>query len=84
MLKTYLYLPEQLNKQVEQLADNRKTSKAEIIRKALERGLSVLRRQNISSAEVLLKIAELGKKHRVKGPQDASTNMDKYLWTEHE
>lgn len=80
MLRTYLYIPEQLDHQVKALAKRKKVSKAEVVRDALEKGLNVIQMQNTGSAEVLLKIAELGKKHRVKGPKDAAMNMNHYLW----
>ncbi len=41
MLKTYLYVPEQLNQEINQLAKAEKTSKAEMIRVALKEGVNV-------------------------------------------
>lgn len=80
MLKTYLYIPEQLNKRIDYTAKTQKRSKAEIIREALENGINAIQQQGTASAAVLLKIAELGKKYKVKGPKDSSTRMDEYLW----
>ena len=34
--------------------------------------------------ESLLMLAELGKKMKLKGPKDLSTNIDKYLWDNYE
>lgn len=80
MLKTYLYVPQPLNEEINALAEIQKISKAEVIRTALREGLSVIKRKKGSSARVLLKIAEIGRKYKAKGPKDLSTNMDKYLW----
>jgi len=80
MLKTYLYIPEQLEEKITRTAKIQKKSKAEVLRQALEKGISAVQQQGTASTEVLLKIAELGKKNKIKGPRDSSINMDKYLW----
>lgn len=80
MLKTYLYIPEQLEEKINYTAKAQNKSKAEIIRQALEKGITAIQYQGTASAEVLLKIAELGEKNKVKGPHDSSTRMDEYLW----
>lgn len=80
MLKTYLYIPEQLEEKINLTAKTQNKSKAEIMRQALEKGITAIAHQGTASAEVLLKIAELGEKNKVKGPKDSSTNMDNYLW----
>ncbi len=81
MLKTYLYVPEEIDKEIKNLAEIQKVSKAVIIRNALKQGLGAIKRQNMSSARILLKLAEIGKKYQPKGPKDASTKIDKYLWS---
>lgn len=80
MLKTYLYVPQELNKEISFLAGVQKTSKAELMRNALREGLNAIKRKKGNSAKMLLKIAEIGRKHNAKGPKDLSTKMDKYLW----
>ncbi|RJO60719.1 hypothetical protein C4544_04580 [candidate division WS5 bacterium] len=80
MLKTYLYIPEHLNKKIDYTAKIQKRSKADVIREALESGIDAIQQEGTASAEVLLKIAALGKKYHVKGPKDSSTRMDEYLW----
>lgn len=80
MLKTYLYIPEQLNKKLDYTAKVQHRSKAEVIRQALENGIGAVQQQGTASAEVLLKIAKLGKKYHVRGPGDSSARMDEYLW----
>lgn len=80
MLKTYLYLPDDLNKRVEITAKNHKKSKAEVMRQAIKNGLEAVEETDNNGIEVLLKLAEIGKRYNPKGPKDLSKNMDKYLW----
>lgn len=80
MVRTYLYLPETTYKQIRSLAKDQKTSRAQITRQAIEKGLEALNRKRSASIEVLFRLAELGKKLKAKGPRDLSKNMDKYLW----
>ncbi len=80
MLKTYLYIPEHLDKKIKQTAKAQNKSKAEVMRLALEKGIPAVDEYNNASVEVLFKIAELGRKYKLKGPKDGSKNMDKYLW----
>lgn len=80
MLKTYLYIPDHLEKQINYTAKAQNKSKAEVMRQALERGINSVTVQGSASANVLLKIAEIGEKYQPKGPKDLSANLDKYLW----
>lgn len=81
MLKTYIYVPDEINEQIVSTAEFMKKSKAEIMRQALEKGLVIVRQQQkFDSGKVLLKIAELGKKYNLKGPKDAAEHHDKYLY----
>ena len=80
MLKTYLYIPEQLDKKINLTAKTQNKSKAEVIRQALEKGITTVVHQGTASAQVLFKLAEIGEKYKPKGPKDLSKNLDKYLW----
>lgn len=80
MLKTYLYIPEHLEEKIVRAAEIQRKSKAEVIRRALQEGLDVLNKKRTGGAEVLLKLADLAKKYKLKGPKDASINHDYYLW----
>ncbi|KKS39634.1 MAG: hypothetical protein UV55_C0054G0009 [Candidatus Gottesmanbacteria bacterium GW2011_GWC1_43_10] len=81
MLKTYLYIPEELDEKISLTAKLQNRSKAEVIRQALEKGITVVTHQGAASAQALLKVAEIGKKHHLKGPKDGSEKMDEYLWS---
>ena len=80
MLKTYLYIPDYLEKRINHTARFQNKSKAEVMRQALERGLKKFKSQGNAGVEVLFKLAELGKKYKLKGPKDSSVRMDEYLW----
>lgn len=80
MLKTYLYIPDDLEKQINQVVQAQKKSKAEILRQALEKGIKAIQLRGDASVQVLFKIAELGKKNKVKGPKDAVEHFDEYLY----
>lgn len=80
MLKTYLYVPEELEEKIILTAKIQNKSKAEVIRQALEKGITVVNQQKTASINVLFKIAQLGKKYKVKGPKDAVARFDEYLY----
>ena len=80
MLKTYLYVPEELEAKINITARTQNKSKAEVMRQALEKGITVVQNQGTVSAQALLKIAQIGRQFNVKGPQDGSEKMDEYLW----
>ena len=80
MLKTYLYIPEQLEKKIKLTAETQNKSKAEVIRQAIEKGLKDEEKRASAGVEALLKLAALAKKNNVRGPKDASVNHDYYLW----
>lgn len=80
MLRTYLYIPEQLDQKIYLTAKTQNKSKAEVIRLALEKGISVVGRQGTASALILLKLAGLAKQHDLRGPKDSSVRMDELLW----
>jgi hypothetical protein len=80
MLKTYLYIPEQLEQKINFTAKNQNKSKAEVIRQALEKGIVSIAQQGTASTQILFKLAELGKRHNLQGPKDSSTKIDELLW----
>jgi len=80
MLKTYLYVPDFLDKQIKEAALLQNQSKAEIMRQALTRGIVAIENQTTASAQALFKVAEIGRKYKLKGPKNGSEKMDGYLW----
>ncbi len=80
MLRSYIYLPEELGQKIKRTAKLQKKSKAQIVREALEKGIASMQREQGASAEILLKIASLAEKYTIAGPKDLSANLDKYAW----
>lgn len=80
MLKTYLYIPDHLDKKITKTAREQKKSKAEVVRETLEVGFESLERQKPDGVQVLLELADFAKKYKGQGPKDASLNHDYYLW----
>ena len=80
MIKTYLYIPEELNDKITFVAKMAKKSKAEVMREALTKSLPSYDKKVAASANVLLRLAEIGKNHTFKGPKDSSQRIDELLW----
>ncbi len=79
MIRTQVYLPQQLSQTLDLVAKREKKPKAQIIREALDDGIR--KRVNTGNAgQALLELAELGKKLHVMSPKDLSANIDKYLY----
>ena len=80
MQRTHIYLPDDLNTEIELNAKSQQKSKAEIIREALQKGLKSTRIQKSQSAKSLLDLAQMAKKLKGTGPKDLSVNHDYYIW----
>jgi hypothetical protein len=75
MIRTQVYLSSDQYNKIKTISLKQNKSQAEIIRNALDSGLSSLRSKN--NAQGLLMMA----KQAIKGvPKDASKNIDKYLY----
>lgn len=79
MIRTQIYLPQQLYQAIDLVAKKEKKAKAQIIREALEKNME---KKQANAGETLLKLAAMAKKYKWKGPKDLSTNHDKYLYEE--
>lgn len=75
MLRTQIYLPEDLTRDLKFMAQKEDKPTAQIIRDLLKEGLRK-RKGGKSAGETLLELANLG----VKGPGDLSTNLFDYLY----
>ncbi len=82
MIRTQVYLPKALYQQVDLVAKREKKAKAQVIRETLEEGLDKKQEAQETVGEALLRLAALGKKLKLRGPRDLSTNHDKYLYEE--
>lgn len=82
MIRTQIYLPEDLYREIDIAATKEKKPKAHIIRDALKKGLAKKRQETIG--EAFLRLSKLGKELNARGPKDLSVNHDKYLYEEYE
>lgn len=80
MQRTHIYLPDELNRAIDNAVRTQKKSKSKVIREALEKGLKVTSPQKSSSAKILLDMAEQAKQFPGTGPSDLSINHDHYTW----
>ncbi|MEK7521446.1 MAG: CopG family transcriptional regulator [Patescibacteria group bacterium] len=80
MLKSYIYFPDDLDKEINQIAKSQKKSKAEVVREATAKGVKVMKQETNSGLEAFRKLAEIGKKYGIKCPRDGAINHDYYLW----
>ena len=81
MIRTQVYLPEQLYQEIGLAAKKEKKPRAQVIRETLNEGFEK-RKDTKNGGMALLELAKLGKKLGVKGPKDLSANIDKYLYEE--
>jgi len=77
MIRTQVYLTEDLYHEIRLTAIREKKAKAEVLRELLKASL-YKRRKKGGAGAALLRIAKLGGK----GPKDLSKNIDKYLYGE--
>ena len=75
MLRTQIYLPEDLHQEIDAVARREKKPAAKIIRELLIEGIN--KKHKETAGEALNRLATL----KVKGgPKDLSVNLDKYLY----
>lgn len=80
MIRTQVYLSEQLASTVRFLANASRKPKAVIIRIALSEGLRTLAVQQLNGGTGLVRLAELGEQLRVQGPKELSSTIDQILY----
>ena len=81
MLRINIYIPEDLNQQLDFTAKYMQKVKAEVVREALEAGLRKIQPKS-NSAQALLDLAKKAEKIPTKGniPKDFIKNLDFYTW----
>jgi hypothetical protein len=80
MIRTQVYLTEHQAKAIKLLAASTQKPQAAVIRDVIQTGLQNQIAGQRGSAKGLLALAELGRRLKVQGPGDLSTNHDKYLY----
>ena len=81
MIRTQIFLDEDQAQDITILAKSQKTKKAKLIRSLIQKGLEQEKNKQ-SVGNTLLELANLGKKLKLKGPKDLSSNHDQYLYNE--
>lgn len=74
MLRTQVYLPEALRQEIAIVAKKEQKPAAQVIRELLKVGINAKHQESIGQA--FSRLANL----KAKGPNDLSTNLDKYLY----
>lgn len=75
MLRTQIYLPEDLRQEIDVVARKEKKPAAKVIRELLVEGVNNRHKETVGAA--MSRLAAL----KVRGgPSDLSTNLDKYLY----
>lgn len=77
MIRTQVYLPQELYQSIDLVARREKKPKAQVIREVLEAGVKT---KQGNAGKTLLQVAAMAKKYQWKGPKDLSQNIDKYLY----
>ncbi|OGM31427.1 hypothetical protein A2630_01375 [Candidatus Woesebacteria bacterium RIFCSPHIGHO2_01_FULL_44_10] len=77
MIRTQVYLPEDLYQELRLLARREEQPAAKVIRDLLKTGLKKrVKSKKRNAGDLLLEIAKIG----ARGPKDLSVNHDKYLY----
>lgn len=81
MLRINVYIPEELNKRLDFTAQEMRKVKAEVIRDALDKGLSIIQPKS-RTAQSLLELAKKSEEVPTQGsiPKDFIKNLDYYTW----
>lgn len=74
MIRTQVYLTEDLYTRIQLEAKRGKKKAAEVVRELLTAGLQ---QHQVNAGKALMNIAKIG----VKGPKDFSSRIDEYLYT---
>ncbi len=74
MIRTQVYLPEELHKEITITAAKRDIPAAQLVRDLLQKGLNTTKKTSVG--EALLQLTQV----HGKGPKDLSANLDDYLY----
>jgi predicted DNA-binding protein len=74
MLRTQLYLPEELRREINIVAKKENKPAAQVIRELLKTGIDARNQDSIGQA--FSRLTQI----KANGPKDLSTNLDKYLY----
>lgn len=77
MIRTQIYIPEEMHSQLLQIAQAQSTSMAQVTRKLIEKGLKTSKNIDTSGKTVMRRLLNM---NITGGPKDLSTNLDHYLY----
>lgn len=80
MIRTMVYLDDTQPKLIQVISEATKKSQSQIIREALYYGLKQLQSEHKGNAKVFMGLIKLGKKLKVQGPKNLSSDIDDYLY----
>ncbi len=80
MQRTQILLPNELRQQIRLRAERTNQPQGRVIRELIRKGLDA--EEPRSTGDGLLRLAELGKRLRVRGPKDWASDHDAYFATE--
>jgi hypothetical protein len=77
MDRMQILMPSDLRRKIKLRAEKENKPQGEVVRELIQKGLAV--EQGRSTGDALLKLVDLGKQLRVRGPKDLATNHDDYF-----
>jgi len=75
MIRTQLYLPEEITLELKLLAQQLNTSVAETIREVIAKGLPQIKKKKAKNLDAIVGMVKSDR-----APKDLSENLDKYLY----
>lgn len=82
MKRTYLYLPDPLDRAVSQAARELHQKRSQVMREALSRGLKTMHGGKSTSAKALAKLVQQARKTNITPPlpSNLASNHNEYIW----
>ncbi len=77
MIRTQVYLPEQLYQEINLVSKKEKKAAAQVVRELLEEGLLIKKKSN-NIGKALIALSKVN----ARGPKDLSNKIDDYLYAE--
>src|SRR3989338_11690857 len=80
MIRTQVYLPEDLYQQLKLLAKQENTNFSQLIREGVNEVVDKKRKKRHIGVDTLLALAQIGKNYQIKTPRDLASKIDYYLY----
>ena len=76
MIRTQIYLTQEQAETIKHRSQRQQRTEAEIINDLIAKGLRMPMKKKKTTGETLMDLVALGKKYKVTGPKNLSTNLD--------